>query len=257
MLRDPTYDGGMVAAVAPRFSLIVPAHNEEAFLPRLLDSVDVARARCRHGAGAVEVVVADDGSTDATAAIAAARGCRVVQLAARRIAVARNAGAAAAVGDVFCFVDADARIHPETFSAVDDMLGRGRIVAGATGVTLERWSVGLALTYALMVPWVWLLRMDTGVVFCRAADFRAIGGFDERRSFGEDVQFLVDLKRLGRQRGQRLGRARRAKAIASTRKFDRHSDWPYFPLFLRLIGPMLSSPATRNALVEDYWYRDR
>jgi glycosyltransferase involved in cell wall biosynthesis len=33
------------AARAPRFSLIIPAYNEEAYLPRLLDSVDGARAR--------------------------------------------------------------------------------------------------------------------------------------------------------------------------------------------------------------------
>jgi glycosyltransferase involved in cell wall biosynthesis len=246
----------MQATPAPRFSLIVPAHNEESYLPRLLDSVDIARARCRRGAGAVEVVVADDGSADATAAIAEQRECRVVRLAASRIAAARNAGAAVATGKVFCFVDADMRVHPETFNAIDDMLGSGRIVAGATGVTLERWSVGLAVTYALMVPWVWLLRMDTGVVFCRAADFRAVGGFDERRSFGEDVQFLVDLRRLGRRRGQRLGRARRAKAIASTRKFDRHGDWHYFMLIFRLLAPMLRSPGTRSELVEDYWYND-
>lgn len=246
----------MEAGPTPRFSLIVPAHNEQAYLGRLLDSVDLARSRCRHGAEAVEVVVADDGSTDATAAIAGQRGCRVVRLAARRIAAARNAGAAVATGEIFSFADADMRIHPETFDAIDDMLGSGRIVAGATGVTLERWSLGLAVTYALVVPWVWLLRMDTGVVFCPSADFRAIGGFDERRSFGEDVQFLLDLRRLGRARGQRLGRARRAKAIASTRKFDRYGDWHYFPMLLRLLKPMLRAPATRSALVEDYWYRD-
>jgi glycosyltransferase involved in cell wall biosynthesis len=246
----------MSSAPGPRFSLVVPAHNEQSYLGRLLDSVDIARTRCRHGAAAVEVVVADDGSTDATAAIAEQRGCRVVHLAARRIAAARNAGAAVAAGEIFGFVDADMRIHLETFDAIDDMLATGRIVAGATGVTLERWSLGLAVTYALMVPWIWLLRMDTGVVFCRAADFRAVGGFDERRAFGEDVQLLLDLRRLGRPRGQRLGRARRAKAIASTRKFDRYGDWHYFPLLLRLLGPMLRSPATRNPLVEDYWYRD-
>ncbi len=246
----------MEAGPTPRFSLIVPAHNEQSYLGRLLESVDIARSRCRFGAAAVEVVVADDGSTDATAAIAEQCGCRVVRLAERRIASARNAGAAAATGDIFSFVDADMRVHPETFNAIDDLLAGGRIVAGATGVTLERWSLGLAVTYAVVVPWVWLLRMDTGVVFCRAADFRAVGGFDERRSFGEDVQFLIDLRRLGRRRGQRLARARRVKAIASTRKFDRYGDWHYFPLLLRLLGPMLRSPATRSALVEDYWYHD-
>ncbi len=42
-----------------------------------------------------------------------------------------------------CFVDADTRIHGETFRAIDDALAGGRVVGGATGVRLERWSPGM------------------------------------------------------------------------------------------------------------------
>ena len=52
---------------APRWSVVVPAYNEERFLPRLLDSIDVARAAYSRGRDAVEVIVADNASTDATA----------------------------------------------------------------------------------------------------------------------------------------------------------------------------------------------
>ena len=58
-----------------RLSLVIPAYNEEALLPRLLDTVDAARARYTFGADAIEVIVADQGSTDRTAAIATSRGC--------------------------------------------------------------------------------------------------------------------------------------------------------------------------------------
>ena len=241
----------------PRISLIVPAHNEEHYLGRLLDSVDIARSRYWRGPDAVEVVVADDGSTDATTDVAARRGCRVVRLEARKIAAARNAGARSAHGSVFAFVDADTRIHPGTFDAVDELMSSPRVVAAATGVSPERWSIGIAVTYAILVPWVWLLRMDTGVVFCRSDDFRAIGGYDERRSFAEDVQLLVDLRRLGRPRRQRLARARSVKAISSTRKFDRHGEWHYFRLIAHLLLPMIRQPGLRDELVEKYWYRDR
>jgi len=47
----------------PRISLVIPAYNEEKYLPRLLDSVDAARARFA-GRGDVEVIVADNVSTD-------------------------------------------------------------------------------------------------------------------------------------------------------------------------------------------------
>lgn len=241
---------------APRFSLVIPARNEERFLPRLLDTIDEARLRYQGGASAIEVVVADNASTDRTAGIAATRGCRVVTVETRAIAAVRNAGGRAARGEILGFVDADTRIHPETFNAIDRSISTGKVVAGATGVTLERWSVGLAVTYALMVPFVWLLRMDTGVVFCRRDDFEAVGGYVESLRFAEDVRFLYDLRRLGKRRGQRLARVTSAKAVASTRKFDAHGDWHYLA---RMVPLMLAYPFSRRPMddfVQRYWYDD-
>src|SRR6266496_3524013 len=102
----------------PRYSLIIPAYNEERLLGRLLDSVDAARAT--YGGGdAVELIVADNASTDRTAVIAAMRGCRVIAVEKRVIAAARNAGARAARGEFLAFVDADAQVHPDTFVEID------------------------------------------------------------------------------------------------------------------------------------------
>lgn len=234
-------------------SVVIPAHNEARYLPRLLDSVDVARHRAEQGGGRVEVVVADDASTDATARLAADRGCAVLRLAVRNIGAARNGGARAARGEALVFIDADARLHPGTFVEIARLLAQPRVVGGASGVWLERWSLGLAATWAVMIPLVWLTGFDTGAVFCRRADFLAIGGYDERRRVAEDVDFLIRLRRFGRARGQRLVRARGIKAIASTRKFDRFGDWHYFamaPVGLRLLRDRSHS----DAFVERYWY---
>ena len=62
---------------SPRISLVIPAYNEAGFLPRLLDTVAMARGRYDAGPSAVEVIVADNMSTDGTAAMAQSRGCRV------------------------------------------------------------------------------------------------------------------------------------------------------------------------------------
>jgi glycosyltransferase involved in cell wall biosynthesis len=235
-------------------SLVVPAYNEERFLPRLLDSVDVAIAAWRGPRADLEVVVADNQSTDATPRIAAERGCRVVATVPRTIAATRNAGARAARGDRLAFVDADARVHPDTFNEIARLLDSGRVVGGASGVTMDRWSPGIALTYAMLLPMVWLTGFDTGVTFCRREDFEAVGGYDEELKFAEDVKFLFELWRRGRRTGRRVIRARRIKAVYSTRKFDDHGDWHYFGLLWRgLTHPF--GGGRMDEMADRYWYK--
>lgn len=250
----------MEPSPAPRLSLVVPAWNEAERLPRLLDSVDAARARwCAAGraADAIEVIVADNGSTDATAAIAAARGVRVVPVEKRLIAASRNGGAAVARGELLAFVDADSVVHPDVFLAVDAAMRQPRALGGASGVTMERWSFGIAVTYAAVMPVVWITGFDTGVVFWRRADFEAIGGYDERRAIAEDVDFLWRLRRLGRRDGRRLVRLRGVKTITSTRKFDRHGDWHYFVHMPRIAWRLLRDGGALPEFARQYWYGDR
>ncbi|MGD9253426.1 MAG: glycosyltransferase [Holophagae bacterium] len=239
-----------------RVSLVVPAYNESEFLPRLLDTVDAARHAYRHGPASVEVIVADNCSSDDTASIAADRGCQVVRVKRRRIASVRNGGAAVARGEILCFVDADGQIHPDSFNAVEATLATGKVVAGASGVTMERLSLGIVVTYWLFMPWVWMLRMDSGLVFCRRQDFEAVGGYDEGRPVAEDVQLLVDMRRLGRTRGQKLIRLTSIKGVASTRKFDEHGDWHYLTEMWRLL-PLLWDRDRRHPLVDKFWYGDQ
>jgi glycosyltransferase involved in cell wall biosynthesis len=242
----------------PRISLVIPAYNEENFLPHLLDSVEVAARRYSRGAAAVEVIVADNASTDRTAEVARSRGFRVVPVAKRSIAAARNAGAAAARGEIVGFVDADMQIHPDTFDAIESALASDRIVGGATGCTLDRWSLGLAVTYVvLVIPFVWLSGFDTGVVFCRRRDFEATGGYDESLRIAEDVRFLLELRRVGRRQRKRLTRLTKAKAVASTRKFDEYGDWHYLTKMPRMAIGLLLRRSGSLRLMERYWYEPR
>lgn len=267
----------------PRISLVIPAWNEEAYLPRLLDTVDAARARYDGGSGAIEVIVADNASTDRTAQIAEARGCRVARVEQRRIACARNGGAAIALGEILCFVDADYRIHPETFNAIDAAMHSGRYVGGATGCRLERSSTGIAATVLSILPMLWLTGVDAGVWFCLREDFHAVGGYNEKVPVSEDVQFLWALKKLGRRRRPKQTLARlsswasfwrtfrpprgeaapasfddgHVRAIVSCRKFDQHGDWHF--LKAAFLVPLFSVVAKRRfeAIVKRYWYEGR
>jgi len=241
----------------PQISIVVPAYNEAALLPRLLDTIDAARDRFAGGRDQIEVIVADNGSTDDTAAIARARGSVVAPVSKRMIAAARNGGAALATAPILCFVDADMQIHPETFNAIARTMNDRRYVGGATGVTMERWSIGIAITFAAILPLVWLTNMDTGVVFMRREDYLKTGGYPEGRHYAEDVAFLWKLIRLGRSRGQRMTRLRAFKSIASTRKFDKYGDWHYFWMMPTLTLGTLRPKSSGSPKARAYWYDDR
>src|SRR5947207_15246635 len=109
-----------------KFSVIIPAYNEELYLPRLLRSIEVARANYSGGRDEIEVIVADNDSSDATPEVSRAHGARVVHVTKRRIAAARNGGARAASGDIPGFLDAELAIHRHTFNAVDGVLESAR-----------------------------------------------------------------------------------------------------------------------------------
>jgi glycosyltransferase involved in cell wall biosynthesis len=237
-----------------RFSVIIPAYNEEQYLPRLLDSIEVARANYSAGRDQIEVIVADNDSTDATAEVAAAHGAQVVQVKKRRIAAARNGAASVAGGEILCFIDADSAINPQTFNEVDRAMKTGRYVWGVTGATMERMSLALFVTYWMFMPMVFVTGLDIGLSFCRREDFELVGGYDESRLYAEDVLFPMALRRLGRKRGQRTVRLPQVKALGCTRKFDQFGDWHYF----WMLGHAFKSLITRNwhdeKLADRYWY---
>jgi glycosyltransferase involved in cell wall biosynthesis len=247
----------------PRISLIIPAFNEEHYLPALLDSIALARRNYSYGADEIEVIVADNSSTDRTAEIARSRGCLVASVAKPSIAGSRNGGAQIATGDILAFVDADCTIHPDTFDAIERTMATGDTVVGATGARFDRSSFGIALTMLFGETVARLFGFDIGVVFCRRDDWAAIGGYNEQLLCAEDVDFIVALKDLGKKRGQRFRRAKGARAITSSRKFDSRGDWHYFTLAppAAFYAVMFDRGSLHRimgeAKIDDYWYNVR
>lgn len=246
------------ATAAPRYSVVIPAYNEEAFLPRLIDSIDAARDAYAGGRDAVEVVVGDNVSTDATAAVAEARGCKVARVEKRVIGAVRNGAVRISRGEILLFVDADFRLHPETFNVLDAALADGTVVTGALQFRFDRLSLGLAVTQFVTTLLVRLLKTGTNPVFCRREDFDAIGGYDEDLLFKEDLKILNDLKALGRSRGQKFKRVTRAPAIISTRKWDAFGDWHIFKIFFLTLYVCTfkrhETERRKKEFIESYWY---
>lgn len=92
---------------AARPSVIIPAFNAARFLREAIDSV-LAQSRPPH-----EIIVVDDGSTDATETVARrVPAVRYIAQAHGGIAAARNRGVSAATGNWIAFLDADDRWTP-------------------------------------------------------------------------------------------------------------------------------------------------
>jgi glycosyltransferase involved in cell wall biosynthesis len=239
------------------FSVIIPAYNEEIYLPRLLDSIDLARSSYAGGSDQIEVIVADNASTDLTAVVAESRGCRIASVGRRSIAASRNGGAAIAKGEILCFIDADSAIHLDTFNAVNAAMKSYHFVGGSTGIYLERLSLGIALSYLMFLPIPLLFDMDTGLVFCRRDDFQELGGFDQERLYAEDMKFQWMLRKLGRTRGQKLIRLTGVRALGSTRKFDQYGDWHYFGMAFQALIGLLTGRQRDTEIADRYWYKPK
>jgi glycosyltransferase involved in cell wall biosynthesis len=238
-----------------RISVVIPAFNEEALLPRLAESI--AAARRVVGDDAVEVVVADNASTDRTARIAQQSGFRVVRVELRAIAAARNGGARAAASPILGFVDADCRLHPRVFERLLAAMEDPRVGMGASGLEFERSSAGIATTVAFFKPIVRLMGIDGGLVFMRRDDFIAAGGYDESLLVAEDVDLLMRVRKRCRARGQRFRRLEGVPTVVSARKFDRHGEWHMLGSALGMAWDRVFRPRRFEASVRRYWYEDR
>ncbi len=82
-------------------SVVIPAYNEEKYLPKTLESLDLLERKPD------EVIVIDGGSADKTVQIAKSFGAKVVTDRHRGIGYARQKGLEAATGDVVAYTDAD------------------------------------------------------------------------------------------------------------------------------------------------------
>ncbi len=93
----------------PALSVIIPAHNEEGYIGRCLESIQVASAQLDLP---VEVVVVLNRCTDRTEAIAQEYGAVLAREDARNLARIRNAGGRASHGTLHITIDADSWMSP-------------------------------------------------------------------------------------------------------------------------------------------------
>lgn len=192
-----------------KFSIIIPALNEERALPQLLRAV----ARL---SGEYEVIVADGGSIDATLQVANSFGVKIID-STRGRGQQQRAGAGCASGEVLWFLHADSIPAPDSLLAIETALNDRRLVAGNFTLHFDgdsRASRNLTRAY----PYFRLMGLcygDSGI-FVRRSAYDAVGGIRAYPLF-EDVDFVRRIKRIGRFR--RLS----CRLTTSSRRFEGRS----------------------------------
>lgn len=221
----------------PSITVIVPAFNAAATLRACLESL------MHQTRPPLEVIVVDDASRDGTAAVARQSGAKVIVLVRNAgPGVARNAGAAAATGEILAFTDADCVPPPDWLERITAPLATPGVVAATGG-------------YAGAVRETFLTRLQDQVLHvrqrrlpaeiestitsnfaCKKDAFAAVGGFplyarkrapaqpiwgneDEELGFlltrnGDRIRWVADAGVYHAYRGSLLGFLRQQKFYA-------------------------------------------
>ena len=207
-----------------RLSFVVPAYNEEAYLPACLESIlrQIDPDTTSLPAGTCEIIVVNNASTDRTREVALRYpGVTVVDEPRKGLTFARQAGFAASTGALIANVDADSRLTPgwvakvlSTFAEAEASAASHRMLAAFSGPLVyydltPRQRVLVHVFY--MTAWItyainrYILRVGSMVqggnfVVNRSA-LEAIGGFNTTISFyGEDTDIARRLNDVGEVR---------------------------------------------------------
>lgn len=182
----------------PKISIIVPAYNEEKFLPGCLRSI----RELDYPAEKLEVIVIDNGSTDTTRDIARRHAAIILENGTMNVSGLRNLGAQEATGEILAFVDADCSVTVGWLKAAVKYFEDQSIAAWGAPANIPSNATWVQSTWYIIRKnnhiindADWLESMN---LFTRRQSFLEVDGFDETLVTCEDVDLCYRLKHLGR-----------------------------------------------------------
>jgi len=164
-------------------SIIIPALNEEKYLPLLLESIK------KQSFSDYEIIVADAGSKDNTLLIARKYGCTIVV--GGLPGKARNEGALAARSNLFAFIDADV-VLPDNFfeKSIAEFNERKLDIASFCIKTHpENKFINFIVEFFYNKPMMLLEKIlphAAMVIFVKSDLFKKLDGYDENITIAED-----------------------------------------------------------------------
>lgn len=169
-------------------SYIIPAYNEELFLPHVLKNID----KYTPDILSYEVIVADNGSEDKTVQLARQAGARVIINKEATIGELRNLAVNESIGEILVFLDADILLTKKWADNIVDV--HKSLLQNAYQVTGSRYGVP---TPASWIEQAWFKPLvdrpskyiNSGHMIVSRTLFDRIGGFDKALETGEDFAF--------------------------------------------------------------------
>jgi len=205
----------------PYFSIIIPTHNEELHIRKLLNSISQQSYRD------FEVIVSDSASLDKTREVCesykdAIPLLTVLDKETENVSAARNNGAAHAQGEYLIFFDADVYIEEHFLKSVKRHIQVDHPTMMALWNRPSPASIKGRIIFGLMNRSVQLLERihptanGPGIIMKRGL-FESIGGFDQTIFFGEDF----DLIKRAHQIGGKMRVYKNPLFFVSTRRFEK------------------------------------
>jgi len=180
-------------SVEPLISVIIPARNEERFLPATLGAL----FQSEYPKDQFEILLIDNGSTDATIAIAKSFGVTVLECPGITIAALRNRGATSARGNFLAFLDADCVPSPRWLKEIESALSSQDCLTGGECLIPETVS---------WIPRAWFCLQEKSIKAVKSigsanliipkSRFSELGGFDESLITGEDTELCLRASKI-------------------------------------------------------------
>lgn len=181
-----------------RFSVIIPAYNEEKYIGRCLESL-----KRQNYKGFFEIIVSNNASTDDTRKVSESYGVKVVDESHKGISYALRKGVSEAVGDILVFTDADTELPPDWIEKINKKFEEDMNLYAIGGPYLF-YDADVAINffvkqfvfriYKTLAPTI-LPCVNMAV---RKEVYDLVGGFNTEINWGQDIDLSKRIRKHGK-----------------------------------------------------------
>ncbi|HON56032.1 MAG TPA: glycosyltransferase, partial [bacterium] len=151
-------------------SIIIPAKNEEKYIENGLIAIQksIVFFQQYYPASKVEIIVANNFSTDNTKKIAQKYTDKIFDTAADSIAEVRNSGASKSEYEILIFIDADSQMHIETLKTIYELINFTDVQAGCAWILPDE-KIGIIYNFIIKFMNYIFEKLNTGsgLFFCK------------------------------------------------------------------------------------------